>query len=1521
MPSSILRCIRIFAATFILLLNVGLTVRSESLRLSKNEITLFCFVNSSPGSSIFVDVFRANPGSKPITYAWVENRPSWLNSYYQSTPTGINFTASVSDAPSARATVTIKADGESADLIVNLVNLGARQPANFISDDRSRRVYSLFANALMATSLDTSEVLHHQILPAGLSGGAPAQSISLSTDGTELRVYFPGTSTFATFSAKSLLLQNSIVLPPPPPAYAVSRLLADERDGLLYLLCSGPPPDTSERFLLFKPFLLEVRSASDGTLRQRLPLPSYAGSASDAQNVEALTLHPTRPELWVASIGPRDASQYDLVLTHHAIAADGQVAPEFSPPHALDAQIQTFQSVGLRLGRLLFQPGGSLVAYRQWLLDQTTFAPFPYASASPLFFSPESFSADGAFLYTKEEIIALKANIGHRLVSGGAVEAVRLSNLGLHLTSQKLSANFPTSIFLPEYVMSLPNGQIRSPAENHIVHPTSHLTWNPIPEAESYRVYLALDAAALDGSDPEGLIGETQHASLDLSAPLTGPQSYFWRVDPIVNGVALRGATQSFVINRIRPQPDPILAYTVAGSESSIVEFELHTDGPSLPWRLESPVPWLSFASPTSGVGSASIRLKVDASALPSGTRTIDLSLTGPDGPSAIPITILVSDIASTTVAENDGTAFHYLISGGSDKSSHLLKVDAISGRILQSRFLSVDNGNSGYGYYSIGLPSLSERVYVGHTLQEHLLVFSTTDLASLESISLPASNNNPASHLPPAYLHAAPGGDLWIVGFRDLALLHTATGTIKTYPLPENGSRQVRLLPSKTEWQFRQILDQTNWGSPNWGYPREFAGIRSLKLTNQGWEVGPQTPLTGEYGYGSETFSATPDFSRVTFGTLLLDQQNQIISRYLPQARLLTNESHPLLVGKLILEGHDYSTARTLPSATTILCQHPPSGRFLIRRNGRLETAAINDFPPLPPVILKDLAPRSRGIAVEIHWSGIEADIGKDYYMIEAEIRKVGTHDWTYGGHLNLRPPFQFNIDGNEPILPETDYEIRARVRFYDNNHSFWSEVVTTRTKPDAPYHLSANAYSGTYHFFEDNTPLSFTTDVVGNHLEWEVKNLPPGLTFDPSTQTVSGSVRLPGVYLVDFKARNESGEFAWVAHVQVAASTLRRNTGQYHGLQIYAVDPLVGDWRVTRSGRRFTGAVRTFVGSGSFKVNFDAPDGDTTLEVNTLSRLFFTRIDGVRVNGYFQWDTVLDRVYVSLNAADVFQSGTLATSGAASPYSTTNPLPQAGRHTALLVHDFSAPSVGPAPEGIGHLRLDLTSAGISRLTGESALGQKLTASGLVDREGRLPWFLPTSGGHFWGLLQTTSEASGDPEPDPPLAGAVHWVKYDQAKSKTYPLGFEQELAVVGNHLPPVGKTRPPLLPLENPAKTAEFSLTGGGLSRLSKPINQNLTPTATGFTVARPGTPENPNRVAVKLDPATGLVTGSAAILDPLGKKVVRTLKFSGAFVKNPFADGEDVIGGYFTLPDEKGQVRSGTLQIAEPETTSTP
>jgi hypothetical protein len=171
---------------------------------------------------------------------------------------------------------------------------------------------------------------------------------------------------------------------------------------------------------------------------------------------------------------------------------------------------------------------------------------------------------------------------------------------------------------------------------------------------------------------------------------------------------------------------------------------------------------------------------------------------------------------------------------------------------------------------------------------------------------------------------------------------------------------------------------------------------------------------------------------------------------------------------------------------------------------------------------------------------------------------------------------------------------------------------------------------------------------------------------------------------------------------------------------------------------------------------------------------------------------------------------------------------------------------------------------------------------------------------------------AGTTPAAPTPLHGGLYVGDYNAA---AYPGGFVQELLVVGAPLPTVGKKLSPLAPLANTDNQADLLLRANSSEGTSLSIAQRLSPASAGFVVPKAGTAANPNRVAVHLDPKTGLVTGSAAVLNPAGTKTVRTLKFRGLLVKNPLGDGQDVVGGYFLTRDANKVLQSGRLEITEP------
>ena len=447
----------------------------------------------------------------------------------------------------------------------------------------------------------------------------------------------------------------------------------------------------------------------------------------------------------------------------------------------------------------------------------------------------------------------------------------------------------------------------------------------------------------------------------------------------------------------------------------------------------------------------------------------------------------------------------------------------------------------------------------------------------------------------------------------------------------------------------------------------------------------------------------------------------------------------------------------------------------------------------------------------------------------------------------------------------------------------------------------------------------MSIRLKATGKDLVWSVKGLPAGLVFNSETHTIEGVITEPGLHEISITVTNSSGSFTHVFPLSSIAKIIELPAARYTGLLDPEGGPLLGVWSIARSGVNVTGTYRSALFTRSFSAKFGPPQVIRYPQFGQV-RIARTsvRYQGVGIYLSVLWHLESDRLTLAAyttNLVDNFSTSTIPETGLASHWEkTTRPHPDAARYTALLY-----PDEGTGPEGMGFFSLDLAADGTANITGETALGQKFTQSLPVSDTGSMPFFYFSGITLAVGELNFTRDLATD-VPTPRIAGEFVWAKDADKKASSYRDGFEQQLLVLGAPLPATGKNFPPLTPLANSANQATFALSGGGLSRLSKPITQTLTPTATGLIAPKAGTPANPNRVSVKLDPKTGIVTGSAAILNATGTKVTRTQSFRGIYLKDPLGDGEDGIGGYFLLPDAAKLIQSGRLEITEPESAPT-
>jgi hypothetical protein len=1489
---------------------------SKPLQLSSEQITLINFQESyrNVGSVVSLSGGEMENGQFPVIT--VVESPRWLNIQISVDRRRISFgTESARSSPST-GVVRLFIGAQTRTITINRLDVGGYQPTGFAFNEAADLLYSFHQDTAVVTSRATSDLVAYHVFSPSFLGNEPIQGPTLSADGTEVEVYFPGTHTYARFDAITFALLGSVTLPAPPTGYDRSRALGAKHGGFLYLACHGEYKPEHLLVSYYSTAAMEVRSAQDRALLQVLPIPPLGAAPANSLRIEAVTPHPERDELWIA-IRSYDGnrSEFDarssLHLLRYALLPDGTIGPALAPPHLLTAE-SSYAGRGLNENRIGFLPSRHLIAYLGYLLDEVTLEPFflPESAHDPSSYHL-GFTPDHRFWINARGLIELDTGIRHSIF-GFILDGV-LSSDGRTLVYFYDGAS--RSIDLLATTLAQPANQVRTPLADQFVFPTDRLSWNRLPGATAYRVYLASDAASLSPAVPDSvwLLGEFTENEIILPSPLSGAKRYFWRIDPVSGADSLPGAVQSFAVSRVRAATPTLAAYTVFGSPNAPLAVEIQTSTPSDSWRVEASAPWLSFTSASSGQGPATVTLRIDATGLPVGSAQTNLTLHTPDGPIDLPLNLTVSRLSVQDFSLGGESPYAYAI-----VASSLVRFEVATGLVTHSRFLKQKADD--LVIHKIGYTSFGDTLYVteyqyGPRVNRSLLfAYSASNLEPLGELPLPSGTQQYPLELKPA-----PQGKLWLISDTQIGVLNPRTSEIISYPLPDAAGRQAKIFTSATEEMALQILRPESYG--------DAFSVRALTLLGPAWIAGVETDTpaglssTGVFPH----LSASSDLSKLIVEHRLLDLNRRAVTDLSVSSPciFLTPDSLVMHNSRQTFEGADLSISRILPSHSQVLSYHPPSGRVLYETADGLRSIPLADHPYTQPVTLRAMEVAVRGLNLEAAWPDMTAyDPGRGA-PVAIEFRALGTTDWLMSRDYGYVSPMPLILGNNELLAPETDYEVRVRIGADHGLVSNWSNVVVARVGPDAPRHRDVPNYSADYVNAEEGVALSIPMKIIGNQLEWEVSGLPEGVVFDPVSRTLSGKPLAPGVYVAYFTVRNTGGQMAWQVAFTISAASLRSRTATYHGIQAYEVDPLIGDWRVTRTGKRFTGFIRTLVGTGSFTANLNIPGPNTTSEGRFIGGPFSTTIEGVRCQGYLGWDTLLDRCSLNISATHLFDSTTLEGSGYPGHYSTANPLPWAGRHTALLLPDPEPEDPIPpaeAPEGAGHLLIDLSPTGTARITGESAIGQKIAYSGLLDRNGTTPFFLPASATHFWGMLSSTA---GVPSPTegPAIQGALVWAKYENRKAPSYPNGFGQALLVAGSRLPPTGKKLPPLRPLANPSGQADLSLENGGLERLSKPVAQTLQTSDNAFIFPKPGTPENPNRVTVKLNPATGLVTGSAALLNSTGKKTLRTIQFRGVFVADPLADDEDVVGGYFTFPDAKGKLRSGSFQISEPETTPAP
>jgi hypothetical protein len=1489
-----------------LVLSPAASVRAQSFALATDSVTIASFSGRNHGW-LDVALISDDPTFDAASLAISNDANGWIYSNLSSDHRSIRVYCYYGTGADATATVTLRSATHTATLsVARLCIASYRTPKTLLSSDKTK-IFALYQDTVLIFDARTQNVLARArlSLPPGFTFSFPfdyGRSFSFSDDESELRVFISNCPLFFRLSTRDLSAVRSLAL---PPAHAtdVRRVFAGEKDGRLYFIRYGAATSPDSDYYYYQRHYqstIDVVSNVSGELLQSYVLPA----SEQITTIDDLAIHPDRPEFWLRERRRLSASFASTWLRRLSISDDRLVGETLGNPVELDNGYYATSSDpwSENTPRFLLRPHAPQAVSGQAVFDAAAEPPARLHTLS----SPASFLSRNQIAASANQIFLLKTkeSLSPSLLTAPTSYSPTIVGLSDDGQDVIFLADYydaiPVARFLPAVIAAQTANQARVPADGQMTAPPNKLSWYSLPGADHYRVFLSTEPSDLSGEPaPASLIGEPVAASFSLSAALAPGATYFWRVDAIYGDRTITGSVQSFSVSFARIEKLPREVATVAGAGRRDFSLSIVTTTNDTDWKIVSDVPSITVRS-GAGTGPGSAYLSLDALALAAGDSLAAVRLVTAAGSVSVPLKLRVQPPSVRDAVTRPGSARILAIGPHvqvNDSIEHLLlSIDTESQQILRCVAIPATT----LSITSVPRPSCVAPNAPFHVFESENR-FGEFDPESLElkrKVVLPQING---SFVSARQIRPAPDGRIWVLTSNNILARLAADGSDYDLIHPAQTAELSHLSADGASlYTFSRNIEQ--YYSSSFNLRRYDVSGNALVLTADQTIPYPTPGLN----FDVPAFAINP--TRLSYRGIAYDENLAPITPMEDAHLAVTDNGSCAFSQTLVHVGDDYSEAFVIPKNFTTMGLGPlydsVSRKLLSFGYSPIRFLALDDLAAVVRPSLKTA--QVNDTEVTLVWEQAP-DTGDWASSLRFEIvcRPAGSNQ-------SWATPSAYYSSGFVIVnlSPETAYEVRARVSVWKGVLSDWSEPLVFTTAVPRPIYVE-RSWPDAVVIYEGGG-LVLPLPAIGKALSWQITGLPPGLSLNPATCTFEGSATASGSYTLGITVSNTGGSFTRTVTLNVLAASSANPRARYSGLQAFNYDPLVGDWRATRSGSVVTGYVRTFAGGGSFKVKL--PPAAPAHVVRSKS--FKVMIDGVNVPGDFNWNTLTDRCSLSLYFYE-YGSSTMQETGLGIFHDKTLPHPSAGRYSAFAVEDPEAPSDYLAPEGAGFLRLDLALDGRVTIAAETSLGQRFTTSTSISRDGLVPVFFPWDSFHLWGLLQLDRSLV---PPHPRITGHLSWAKYSNRKAAAYRDGFEQQVVVLGAPLPATGQNLPPLAPLENPQNRADLHLFGGGLSRLSKPIKQTLAPGATNLVAPKPGSPENPNRVAVKLHPKTGLVTGSATILDATGSKVVRTQSFRGMFVKNPLGDGLDIIGGYFLFPDGKGLLQSGAVEITEPELPTT-